>query len=364
MKRKNSFALVVIFLIAGVFFVLFNCGCKKDEVEISRSEGLEQLIINDIELITLQDDLKGNELGSRALLGFKDEEHYENVYLLLEELVDKHNDAFLEKYGHLNDDDLNEMEEAIGFDEFKPLRELEEKIGFLNSMRITYAIAEEEWLNNEFLDPETDPSNQYGFCELEMVLLNDLGEVKIGESLYKFSNDGYVKFTDGDLSKLARYSSDDMEVLNESNVVSYLYYDCFKSSSDDDEPNCKGWRSYTDSDEYDIKKKKVKFRVYFRAMTTRVVAKSKIWSYKRKSNGKWRRHRMSLGVANQCYIYDNDCESLKWQAWSGWKEKRRTSLTKRNINWGAFQGYRAKNGESVFGSFKYAGNEVQLALKW
>ncbi len=45
-------------------------------------------------------------------------------------------------------------------------------------MRQAFELAEAEWLDNEDLDTETDPSRVYSFDMVEMTLLNADGEVK------------------------------------------------------------------------------------------------------------------------------------------------------------------------------------------
>lgn len=72
---------------------------------------------------------------------------------------------------------------------------------------------------------------------------------------------------------------------------------------------------------------------------------------------------MNLGVANQSYFRDRDCNGSVSE-WSGWKRKKRKRLKKNVADWGAFPGYRAENGQSVFGYFEYAGNSKIKPLVW
>lgn len=291
---------------------------------------------------------------SKTMLEFSNPQEYDETIELLVQKMDKWNDEFVDKYSSLSDEELNQKEEELGFNDQQPLIDFENSKGF-SSMRQAFFLEEEEWLNHEELDPTTDPSNKYTFSEEEMALLNKNGEVKIGKSILKLTENGYIEFTDGDLEKLKRYNSGDMSVLSDPSVSTNI--DMARSST------CKAWKKRQDTDKY-ASNKKVTRHVHFHAYPWKGTSDSRLVSYKKRRRH-WRRFRMNLGVASQNYWYNSgDCDNVGVQAFSGWKEKNRKSLNKHFADWNAFPTYRAKNGASVLGYYKYAGKNNSMILSW
>lgn len=292
--------------------------------------------------------------GSVRMLEFSSPKEYDETIELLVQKMDKWNDDFVSKYSALTVDELNEKEDEIGFNDQQPLIDFEKSKGF-SSMRQAFFTEEEEWLNHEELDPALDPSNRYSFSEEEMALLNKEGEVKIGESILKLTENGYIEFTDGDIDKLDRYNNGDLSVLSEPGVKTNIEME--RSSG------CKAWIKKKNTHYY-APKKYVKRHVHFHAYPWKGTSDTRIVSYKKKRK-RWRRYRMRLGVANQNYFYDSgDCDNIGIGGFSGWKRKTRKSLNKHFADWNAFPTYRAKNGASVLGSFEYAGFAYSMWLSW
>ncbi len=335
----------IIYLFAIGSFIMF--GCSKEETN-------EQVFNNstgNVKLITLSD---GNRT-TLTMLEFSDINAYETTLADLEEKLEMHDDSFIQEYGYLDDEALNDKEEEIGFNDQLPLIEFENQLGFQNSMRKAFVIAEKEWLNNEVLDPATDPSNTYVFGNAEMALLNEGGEVKIGKSLLKLTKDGFVEITDGDMNKLVRFDNGDMSVLDEPNVKTNL--DEASRSA-----NCKSWKGEDNTDKYSSDKKVIKHE-HFHAYPWKGTSEAQITSYKKRGSG-WVKYRMNLGVANQSYFYDNDCGSIESLGWTGWKRKKKKSISQHFASRGAFPAYRAKNNVSVIGFFEYAGKSNYDVLSW
>jgi len=324
---------------------ILTFGCSK--------ENLDEQTNDEIKLITLIGSEK--TAGEITLLEFSSAETYDATLIDLEAKLEAYDDEFLEKYGHLDEEALDDKEDEIGYNDQVPLIEFEKQFRFQNSMRQVFADAEEEWLNNEILDPETDPSNIYIFDNAEMAMLNENGEAKIGNSLLKLTNEGFVEFTDGDIDKLIRFNNGDMSVLDDPNVISSFDYQ--KVDGD-----CTWWKSKTVWDPYQTKRR-VRKKVRFHAYPWKGTASSTITSFKRK-RGRWKLKRVNLGVANQSFFRDNECTPTGGSYWSGWKNRWAKSISKRKSIWGAFPGIRAENGISIEGSYKYPSNINSLLLTW
>jgi hypothetical protein len=80
------------------------------------------------------------------MMHFPNWESFANTVEQLEIDVDNHDDSFLNTYGNLNEDDLNDLEESMGHNPDLPLKAFEEHHSFC-SLRQTEAAAEEAWLD-------------------------------------------------------------------------------------------------------------------------------------------------------------------------------------------------------------------------
>lgn len=338
----------LVYLVALATVFMFGCSKEKINEQLNNDSNAK----SSVKLITLSDGSK----TSITMLEFSNTNAYDSTITSLEQQMETLDDAFLAQYGYLNDSLLNEKEEDAGFVYQQPLIDFENSLNFTNSMRQVYVVAEENWLDNDSLDPATDPSLTYVFGNAEMAMLNENGEVKVDSILLKLTTDGFIAFTDGDINKLIRFNNGDMTVLNEPNVVTNL--DEASRSA-----NCKSWKGENNWDSY-ASKKKVKKHEHFHAYWWKGTSEAQITSYKKRGR-RWKKYRMNLGVANQSYFYDNDdCSTVKAQGWSRWKRKKRKSISKRFPSWGAFPVYRAKNGASVLGYFEYAGHSNNDWLSW
>ena len=336
-------------MIAAIFLVA--CSKKKlNEQPMNETPD----VFNEIRLVTFSDGIKSTGI---TMLEFASVEHYENTIAALEVLVEQHEDSFLSNWSSLDDDALNAKEEEVGFVDYQPLIDFENAYNIPSSMRQAFELAEAEWLDNEDLDTETDPSRVYSFDMVEMTLLNADGEVKIGDVLLKLTNKGFVKIDNVDVATLIHIKEGDLSAYLEPTVTTNIDFDGGEKSGSD----CHWWKGKDYYDPYQSNRR-VKMHVHFHSYSWKGVSKAKITSY-RKSGSKWKKYRMNLGVANQSDFRDNNC-SNSLLMWSGWKHKKRKSIKKGNTSWGAFPQYRAENGASVFGQFQYAGISSTRVLVW
>jgi hypothetical protein len=290
------------------------------------------------------------------MLEFSSIAAYDSTITALENQINSHDDSFLAQYASLDEEAVNAKEVEVGFVYQQPLIDFENSYKITNSMRQVFVAEEANWLNNEILDLATDPSNIYVFDIAEMSLLNEKGEVKIGNSLLKLTKGGFIEITDGDINILIRIDNGDMSALAEPNVVTNI--DEASRSGD-----CAWWKGKDFGHEYVTGSKKVIKHVHFHAYPWEGVSEAEITSYK-KSGSKWVKYRINLGVANQSYFMNNECNTTLAQEWSGWKRKNAKSISKRVVFWHAFPQYRAENGQSVTGYFEYDSYGNYLVLTW
>lgn len=340
---KNLFYLFVLAIILA--------SCSKDKIVEQQSNDNK----NEIKLVTLSD---GSKTGV-TLLEFTSVEHFEAAITSLETQMEQHVGAFVTTWSNLSDEDLESKETEVGFVDHQPLVDFENAYNVPSSLRQVFYAAEEQWLNNEELVPENSPSLVYPFGMAELTLLNSDGMVKIGDKIIQLTKKGFVQIANLDIATVIRIKNGDMTALNEPTVTTNIELDNGGGKSGTD---CSRWAAKEDYKYYDYNNKKVKRHVHFHSYPWKGVSEADITSYKKK-NGSWKRHKTNLGVADQSYFRDNDCNS-SLSGWSGWKRKKRESISERVASWGAFPQYRAENGVSVIGYFEYPGYSNSLVLTW
>lgn len=332
-----------------IVIAIFIASCSKEKSVEQQSTNNQ----GEIKLVTLTDGSK----TSVTFLGFSSVEHYEATIAALEIQMEQHEDAFLATWSSLSDDALNAKETEVGFVDHQPLINFENYYNIPVTLRQVYVAAEELWLNNEELNIETYPKRKYPFSVVEMTLLNGNGEVKIGNKIIKLTEKGFVEIRNLDIATLIRINEGDETAYSEPTVTTNIEFDGGGKGE------CTNWKGKNYEHEYVLNSKKVIKHVHFHSYPWKGVASSEITSYK-KEGSSWKKYKMDLGVANQYYFRDNNCNLLVAQGWCDWKYKKAKSIERNCTSWGAFPQYRAEKDQSVFGHFKYAGYYVNDALTW
>lgn len=127
------------------------------------------------------------------MLQFSSHEEYEQTLYYLTDNVDFHEDNFIKEYDHLDEDELNDMEEALKFNEDLPLELFEEEHKFQSLRKVTI-IAENQWLDNSDqpgFSWDNDPDNFTFIDGIEQALYNPWHEVMINDTIYKYTENGY-----------------------------------------------------------------------------------------------------------------------------------------------------------------------------
>jgi len=119
-----------------------------------------------------------------GMLHFADMDEVRRTLALLEAGEAEHLNAFVAKYGHLDEAGFNKAVEGEGFVEEQPLMDFEGLFPCYGSLRQKIAADEEAWLAHEELDEATDPDNHFVDDEYVRTILNAEGQVRIGDSVY------------------------------------------------------------------------------------------------------------------------------------------------------------------------------------
>ena len=123
--------------------------------------------------------------NNENVLEFRDTQHFNSVLECLEASVEAYNDAFEAIYGSLTDDEVDIVEQQIGFYEDQPLLDFENKLGFY-SLRKKIEGEEEILLANDALDDENDPDDHFILDEELRTLLTINCNAKISSELIDF----------------------------------------------------------------------------------------------------------------------------------------------------------------------------------
>ena len=182
-----------------VFTILLTISCQKQQEEIIHKN---DTTLNEFSSLTY--DSRINNLTfpiNNGLLVFNDLNELKNTVSILEEEVNTYDDTFLRTYNSLSSEELDNLEEKIGFDEYTPLKTFITNNNF-NALFLKQAKAEEEWLNNEELDITTDPDNHFVEDKALQAILNTQSEVMVGKAIYKMFDFGYIIIEDGSFNTL------------------------------------------------------------------------------------------------------------------------------------------------------------------
>ena len=180
------------------FFALIAVSCT-DELDFQEinSEDINTKSQNPtnmgVESIFIDNGVSQN--CSRNMLVFQDADHYTQVMDDLEDLVDLHKDAFVAQYDYLDDDDFFQMEQQSGFNEFEPLEDFENSLGFCSLRKMLHNM-QNDWLSQQPYQTDLSGSPEEVWFNLddeyESTLLNEQGEVIIDRNLYKYYDDGII----------------------------------------------------------------------------------------------------------------------------------------------------------------------------
>ncbi len=259
---------------------------------------------------------------SSDFLEFRDSLHFVSVLECLELSVEAYNDAFESIYGGLTDDEVDIVEEQIGFFDDQPLADFEDRFRFY-SLRKEIEKQEEVWLANTILDDNNDPDDHFVVDEELRTLLSVNCIAKIGSETVDFC-----------------YADDPAR------LGICIFSDCCHTGSE------KNIFPYNNGN------RRFKVRVALRAYFVGSTAKAKVKHYKRKSNGGWKKSRSKLfaqvlgsGRDNNCVIINNIGATKS--------EKRRKRRVAKWQWWGAFSPIRAQNDNDILANGTADGGNQQ-----
>jgi hypothetical protein len=280
-----------------LLLVLSQSGCKKDLQQLpDKPFGILRQSNCQIEVTTAC----GN-----TMLSFPSQQAYDNAYDCLFEEYENWNDQFDAQHASLNDDDLNDLIDATGWNEEQTLVDFENS-QTLVSLRSKLRAEELIWLSTGLFDPATDPNNHYIDDPVEQALLNEYGMIMIAGEIRIFLEDGSIyRITNGDCNLAMNVASNPNSVSDPNVVV------VSAASNPDDDCKFKEKNS-RDTIWTGDGNKKYKWYLRFKKGYTQSEACVKIVNFRRKSNtSNWRplRTLCDVEVSGRSRSLDNCAQS-------------------------------------------------------
>lgn len=320
-------------ILLSICFLSLILGCSK---EFQKDEITNTPKIPKSDVITGTECADGIEMVCGNMLYFTDMNHFQDVYTCLEVECEKWNDAFDLQYSNLNDDDLNDLIDSIGWDEEQPLLNFETLYApNFNSRRAYLRNLEQTWLNNG-MDTTNDPT-EYDVLDDEILstLFNNNLSVRIGSTIYHFDTDGNLwEILNADCDLITLIDTDPDSASHLTGRIKLIPFLDPRGSST---ASCKeDWKPDKIFKTYDSDTKRVKLKISYTNRVfsfygiNQVVAKGKMVHYKKKK-GNWKLERKDLQVTVDGQARDT-CEATPYDFFDNNGPKKRKRL-KALVHW-------------------------------
>jgi hypothetical protein len=267
-------------LVLGGFFLTIAVatlvGCKKENVDPTTAVSTNEFSNKNLTQLT------GNISVENGMLKFVDMDHVRNTLDALETAFREHEDNFLAAHPQKSGEELMVIEETSGFNEYQTYENFESTLNF-SSLRAKIQSEYTEYMNME-IQPNEDPEDHYIFEASVQAIVNEFGELKVGNAIYKLYENGHIVITNGDYNTLLAirdnynlaYELDNVQIEGDINY--------FENKS----AGCEGHKVRTDK--YETGSRRIKWRIAIRTWPWNryVIAESTNYL---KQNGKWKKFR-------------------------------------------------------------------------
>lgn len=260
---------------------------------------------------------------ANGILSFNSFADVEQTLDYLEYRYEQYDDAFLTQYPGLTDDQYETLEESLNYDDDQPYINFENQYG-ISSKRAQIVAAEDAWLDTAYGDSiSMDPDDIFIPDDELRTIVNSFGELRIGTTYYVFNDDG--SYYEGGvqylneviaLRTLKKGQALPPHITRHESQLSAVIEQCRSGKRDTGYKYNSGhtWR--------------------FKHVTSiwnfpwggRIIGKTK--SYKKKSNGKWRKRRATIGVLVRGDVTRLGCDGLEYLE-SAYKERKRRKVKMR-----------------------------------
>ena len=164
----------------------------------------------------------GGITEEHEMLVFQDHDSFKATLDALNQESNNWNQAFIEEWGHLGDDEFNYQMEASGFDPYEPYQQFESNFGY-TSLRSHVHALEDAWLDNSVLVEDHDPNRNVIPDPNWRTLLNEHGEIMIDGAIHIYKeNEGYYIISDANF-EIVDMIRDDQYVYSDADYPGVVY---------------------------------------------------------------------------------------------------------------------------------------------
>jgi hypothetical protein len=258
-----------------------------------------------------------------CILKFNSAADVNTVLSQLETDNDSYNDDYDSQYPNLTEEQLDDMDDQNGFDEFKTYKDFEGLFNGFCSKRGEIEVTETAWLANNF--GGTDPDDiDLTFDDAENTIFNNNYSFKIGNDVYQLTSTGIYKNSvlqdEGGNAGILKKSNEFMNYNEFSNswekysgpmtAINYVESPTNKFQNDNMfslfMTDCKSNKKRKELYEYDNAKQRIKIKVSINSIVARNGVHGKVVHYKKK-NSNWKRSRTEMAVLCGGTYYTNLC---------------------------------------------------------
>lgn len=208
---------------------MVNENTQEENLDFAKSEGPSENKGCEFALHGVYIDNGMPRESDNNMLHFASFEQYENVLEELEADVEAYEDAFVNAYPNLSDDDLDDIEESTGFNDQQPMIDLEVTHSF-QSLRKVMLAAEEAWLDQSDQPGwswDDDPTDKAIIEGIEQTLWNPYHEIVICNMIYKYVDGGLLHIPIDH-----RFASDILDAANDGMTIEDLVREFGGTQSD------------------------------------------------------------------------------------------------------------------------------------
>ena len=342
---KNSFFLGLI--------SIFMLSCNNEDNTIEKQDAPAEAKIKLVSFQSNGENARGGTLSSN-MLEFENWQDFEETANMLDQQVEVYDDAFVAQYNNLTLDQLNDKEVEVKFNNQQPLINFENSIGFTNSLRKRFNTENEIYLNDEVLDESKNPNLTLAFSNGELSLVNDKQQVKIGNEVFAFNQNGYVSISQDYENNLVLLASNSPTLASQTGVT---------VANSNTNNSCSGWKATGTPHPY-ASDKFAQRVAKIRSVPSFTKTEKMTIHYEKRRRNRWReaRTRQSVDIAHN--LSDINCNKLGkagYKPMNTYKKKKRRDI--HLSEWGNPR-LKAENGGGLSGNHKYNGIVTYYTLSW
>lgn len=190
--RKTKKLFIVI---CCVVFAIIGNSCEKENVFSTRSMSTPAMS-NEIEILYRQ--MPSRNYSSVTVVGdnilkFQSLSHYDQICQQLKADCILWDSLFYAAYGRMEEMELMDWMDSIGYDEYLPIVMFENALGVMGTRLFdSQRDAILEWSENEF--KSENPTDKIFIFEWEQALYNEHRELCVGDTIYQFRVDATIKY--------------------------------------------------------------------------------------------------------------------------------------------------------------------------